>query len=219
MTHADAFGLVSQGVMAAAVLRTATLVVRRNGPREGRPPRGWVFAVVVAACLLLPVPAESVAREMRALWGDPSAVTAILLALYAARPRALPALPRPASLLAFGTLAGAALLGPTFTGSHPWGIDLHAWGFRAWPVLVVTVAWMALAWRRGAPAWVAVAGAALALWGCGFVQSDNAWDALVDPWLVGWAVVMGVGGLLARGGGGVGPGTTKRKALGPSASE
>ena len=53
---------------------------------------------------------------------------------------------------------------------------------------------MALAWRRGAVGWVAVAGAALALWGCGFVQSDNAWDAVVDPWLVGWALVMGVGG-------------------------
>jgi hypothetical protein len=38
---------------------------------------------------------------------------------------------------------------------------------------------------------VAVAGAALILWGTGCVQSDNAWDALVDPGLVAWAAAMG----------------------------
>ncbi|MFZ4466095.1 MAG: hypothetical protein ACOYO7_03435 [Phycisphaerales bacterium] len=191
MNRADAFGLLSQGVIVAAAVRTTVLVGRRNGPREGRAPRPWVFALVVAAVVAVPFAGTTAARELRALWGDPSATSALLLAMLAAWPSALPALPRTGSLLAFACLAGAALLGPTFVG-WPTGIDIHGWGFTAWPVLLATAPWCALAWHLRADAWVAVVGSALVLWGTGCVPSDNAWDALVDPGLVAWAAAMGI---------------------------
>lgn len=192
MNRADAFGLLAQGVIVAAAVRTATLVVRRNAPREGRAPRAWAFLLVVAAVVAIPFAGTTAARELRALWGDPSATSALLLALLAACPRALPALPRAGSLLAFAALAGALLLAPTFLGWQP-GFDVHGRGFGAWPVLLALAPWFALAWHRRADGWVAVAGASLVLWGTGCVQSDNAWDALVDPGLVAWAAAMGLG--------------------------
>jgi hypothetical protein len=190
VNRADAFGLLSQGVIVAAAVRTATLVARRNAPREGRAPRAWVVALVVAAVVAVPVAGTTAARELRALWGDPSATTALLLAMLAACPGALPALPRARSLLAFALLAGAMLLGPTFLGWQP-TVEVHGAGFATWPVLLAIAPWFALAWHRHADGWVAVAGAALILWGTGCVQSDNAWDALVDPGLVAWAAAMG----------------------------
>jgi hypothetical protein len=209
VNRADAFGLLSQGVAVAAAVRTATLVARRDAPRGGRAPRAWVFAAVVAASVAVPLAGTTVARELRALWGDPSATTVVLLALLAAWPRALPALPRAGSLLAFALVAGALLLGPTFTGWHPAGLDVHALGFRAWPVLLAALPWFVVAWHRRAGGWVAVAGAALLLWGTGVVQSDNAWDALVDPALVGWAAWMGIAQLAHRA-------AARRGALRPS---
>lgn len=190
MNRADAFGLLAQGVIVAAAVRTATLVVRRNAPREGRAPRAWLFALVVAAVVAVPFAGTTAARELRALWGDPSATSALLLAMLAACPRALPSLPRAGSLIAFALGAGALLLGPTFLGWQP-AVDVHGRGFAAWPVLLAIAPWFALAWHRRADGWVAVAGAALVLWGTGCVQSDNAWDALVDPGLVAWAAAMG----------------------------
>lgn len=198
MNRADAFGLLAQGVIAAAALRTATLVARRDGPRDGRAPRAWVFAAVVAACVMVPVAGTTAARELRALWGDPSATTVLLLAAFAAGPRALPGLPGAGALLGFAAVAGGALLGPTLTGWHPGGVDVHSWGFRAWPVLLAALPWLVLAWHRRADGWVAVAGASLLLWGLGFVQSDNAWDALVDPGLVAWAAWMGIARIADR---------------------
>lgn len=191
MNRADLFGLLSQGVIVAAVVRTATLVVRRNAPREGQAPRAWVFALVVAAVVAVPFAGTTAARELRALWGDPSATSALLLAMLAACPRALPSLPRAGSLIAFALAAGALLLGPTFLGWQP-ATDVHGLGFAAWPVLLAIAPWFALAWHRRADGWVAVAGAALVLWGTGCVRSDNAWDALVDPGLVAWAAAMGI---------------------------
>jgi hypothetical protein len=190
VNRADAFGLLSQGVIVAAAVRTATLVARRNAPREGRRPRAWIVALVVAAVVAVPVAGTTAARELRALWGDPSATTVLLLAMLAACPRALPALPRTGSLLAFALVAGALLLGPTFLGWQP-AFDVHGAGFAAWPVLLAIAPWFAIAWRRRADGWVAVAGGALILWGTGCVQSDNAWDALIDPGLVAWAAAMG----------------------------
>jgi hypothetical protein len=205
MPAADAFGLLCQGLAVAAVVRTAFDRLRPGAsPAAG----AAVAAAAVAAMLLVPVGGASLAMHLRAVVGDPAAVTAVLLALAAFAPMRLPARPRPATLLGVAGVVAFLLWTPVFLGTFPLGFDARAIGWRPWPILAAVAILALAAWRRRADGWIAVAGLALACWGAGLVESDNLWDALVDPWIVGGCAVVGTGDALAA----------RRRAVRPSPS-
>jgi hypothetical protein len=205
MPAADAFGLLCQGLIAAALARTA---LDRLRPGTSRLAGAVVAAVAVATMLAVPIGGASLAMQLRAVIGDPAAVTATLLALAAFAPGLLPARPRPGTLVGTACALGILLWMPVFVGKYPFGFDAYALGWRPWPLMVAGVALAAVAWRRRADGWIAVAGIALLCWGAGLVESDNLWDALVDPWLVGGCLVVGVADALAA----------RRRAVRPSPS-
>ena len=86
MPAADAFGLLCQGLAVAAVVRTA---FDRLHPGASQTAGAAVAAAAVAAMLLVPVGGASLAMHLRAVVGDPAAVTAVLLALAAFAPTVL----------------------------------------------------------------------------------------------------------------------------------
>ena len=205
MAAADAFGLLCQGLAAAAVARTA---FDRLRPGTSSIAGAAVAAATVAAMLVVRLGDATLAMQLRAVIGDPAAVTAVLLALAAFAPRQLPERPRPATLVGFAGVVTLLLWTPVFLGTFPFGFDARAIGWRPWPILAAMAVLAALAWRRRADGWVAVVGIALLCWGAGLVESDNLWDALVDPWIVGGCAAVGAGDAVAA----------RRRAVRPSPS-
>ena len=205
MPAADAFGLLCQGLAAAAVARTA---FDRLRPGTSSIAGAAVAAAAVAAMLVVRLGDATLAMQLRAVIGDPAAVTAVLLALAAFAPKRLPARPRPATLVGFAGVLTLLLWTPVFLGTFPFGFDARAIGWRPWPILAAMAVLAALAWRRRADGWVAVVGIALLCWGAGLVESDNLWDALVDPWIVGGCAAVGAGDAVAA----------RRRAVRPSPS-
>jgi hypothetical protein len=205
MPAADVLGLMCQGLIAAALARTA---LDRLRPGTGGLAGAVVAAVAVATMLAVPIGGASLAMQLRAVIGDPAAVTATLLALAAFAPGRLPARPRPSTLVGTACALGILLWMPVFVGTYPFGFDAYALGWRPWSFVGVGAILAAVAWRRRADGWIAVAGIALLCWGAGLVESDNLWDALVDPWLVGGCLVVGVADALAA----------RRRAFRPSPS-
>ena len=205
MHAADAFGLLCQGLAAAAVARTA---FDRLRPGTSSIAGAAVAAATVAAMLVVRLGDATLAMQLRAVIGDPAAVTAVLLALAAFAPRRLPARPRPATLVGFAGVVTLLLWTPVFLGTFPFGFDARAIGWRPWPILTIVAVLATAAWRRRADGWVAVVGIALLCWGAGLVESDNLWDALVDPWIVGGCAVVGAGDAIAA----------RRRAVRPSPS-
>lgn len=194
MHAADAFGLLCQGLAAAAIVRTALDRVR---PGTDRWIGAGIAAATVGAMLAVPVAGASPAMHVRAIVGDPAALTATLLALAAFAPGRLPMRPRPGTLVGVACVMGFLFWMPVLAGVSPFGVDAYALGWRPWPLLAAVAVLAALAWRRRADGWIAVVGIALLCWGAGFVESDNLWDALVDPWLVGGCAVVGIGDAIA----------------------
>lgn len=205
MHASDAFGLLCQSMAAAAVVRTA---VDRLRPGIDQLAAAGVAAATVVAVLAVPLGGASIAMHLRAIIGDPAAVTAVLLALAAFAPGRLPNRPRPGTLVGTACALGILLWTPVFAGTHPFGIDAYALGWRPWPIIATVAVLAVLAWRRRADGWVAVVGVALLCWGAGLVESDNLWDALVDPWIVGGCAVVGTGDAIAA----------RRRAVTPSPS-
>ena len=205
MPAADVLGLMCQGLIAAALARTA---LDRLRPGTGGLAGAVVAAVAVATMLAVPIGGASLAMQLRAVIGDPAAVTATLLALAAFAPGRLPARPRPGTLVGTACALGILLWMPVFVGTYPFGFDAYALGWRPWSFVGVGAILAAVAWRRRADGWIAVAGIALLCWGAGLVESDNLWDALVDPWIVGGCLAVGVADALAA----------RRRAVRPSPS-
>ena len=202
MTGSDLLGLASQGVLvggATALLAGLLMRARAAGgtPAVRRPVPWWIPAAAALATVAIPFGGDGLtaSAHLRGLWGDPSVISTLLVALAAFRPRWLPRAPRPAVLTAFAVGIGAPFLLGTFAGLRPLGIDLHALGWTAWPVIIGAAAVAAMAWRGRHGAWIAIIGLALAAWGAGWVESDNVWDALVDPGLIAVATVGAVVGL------------------------
>ena len=205
MQAADAFGLLCQGLAAAAVARTA---FDRLRPGTSSIAGAAVAAAAVAAMLVVRLGDATLAMQLRAVIGDPAAVTAVLLALAAFAPRQLPERPRPATLVGVAGMIALLLWTPVFLGTFPLGFDARAIGWRPWPILAVVAILAIAAWHRRADGWIAIFGMALLCWGAGLVESDNLWDALVDPWIVGGCAVVGAGDAIAA----------RRRAVRPSPS-
>lgn len=184
MTLSDAFGLFSQGILAASLLLAlgSRLFRPRLGP--GTLPAAVAWGGIVVLALVVPAGGLPLAARLRGLLGDPSVVSVVLLVLALLRPGALPPAPAPRAAAALSVTAAALLYLPLVTGWLPPGLDAHALGWRPVPLLAVLGVLGVLAWIRGESRWLAVLSIALLAWGFGCVESGNLLDALVDPGLL-----------------------------------
>lgn len=181
-----AFGLAAQGVLVAAAIAVALAALGRRS----RTPRALITIVAVASALLPSGPTRSLAENLRGIWGDPSVVTVLVLLAWLLVPRLVPVRPRGAvAVLGLAAVAGLLYL-PVF-GVAGTANGLYRLGWNStW--LIVGVATLGLAaWLRGHGGWTTILALALATWSIGLHESDNLWDSLVDPGLLGFLVVTG----------------------------
>jgi hypothetical protein len=171
-----AFGLAAQGVLVAAAVAVAMAAL---GRRPGAP-RPAIAIIAVASALLPWGPTRSLAESLRGIWGDPSVVTVLVLLAWLLVPRLVPARPRgTAAVLGLAVLAGLLYL-PVFgvPGSEN---GLYRLGWNS--------TWLVAGVASGG--WTTILALALAAWSIGLHESDNLWDSLVDPGLLGFVVVTG----------------------------
>lgn len=181
MRASDAFGLLAQGVLAATALVAVAAGLSRGRIRAGTVGTVLAWCALASATCVVAVGGLSAASHLRGIVGDPSVTSVLLLALAVVRPGWLPHAPGPRTAAVLAALLGAFLYLPLVAGAPPFGFDLHATGWTPAVPLACLGAWMALAWIRGSGRWVALLAAALLAWGAGVVESDNVFDALVDP--------------------------------------
>jgi hypothetical protein len=182
------FGLLSQGVLLAAGV---AVVIKADGRRAGWPFRWTLVGIAAALCALPGQPMRSIAEGMRGVWGDPSVVTILTLLAWLLAPRLVPARPRGAVAIASLAMLAALLYLPVFgVPGTANGLYRLGWG-SSWLVFGVAAAGL-VAWWRGHGGWTTVLALALAAWAIGLHESDNLWDSLVDPGLLGFVLVTGV---------------------------
>lgn len=181
-----AFGLAAQGVLVAAAIAVALAAL---GRRSGTP-RALITIVAVALALLPSGPTRSLAENLRGIWGDPSVVTVLVLLAWLLVPRLVPVRPRgTVAVLGLAALVGLLYL-PVF-GVPGTANGLYRLGWSStWMILGVASVGL-VAWRRGHGGWTTILAFALAAWSIGLHESDNLWDSLVDPGLLGFLVVTG----------------------------
>jgi len=183
-----AYGLAAQGVLLAAL---ALIAWEALGRRPGFPARLPVVMAAVVAATIPSWPLRDLAERMRGLWGDPSVVTTVVLLAWLLVPRLVPQRPRGGRALAALALLAAFLYLPVFgVPGTANGLYRLGWG-SVW--LVVGVAAVGVvAWRTGHGGWTTALALALAAWSIGLHESDNLWDSLVDPGLLGFLLVTGL---------------------------
>ena len=208
MTLELTYGLVAQGLVAAAAVRLLLeLVLRReSGPRETQVrthesprapteprggqtselPRGIAWAAMAGPlALLVPVGGCTIAEHMRGIWGDPSVVTCALLAIFIARPGRLPARPSRPMCIGLTALVTLPLYAPIFGLPLPLP-DLYALGWPAHALLLVIAAAGAIAWmrERWSGTWATIIAIALVAYSIRAMESSNLIDYLADPGLL-----------------------------------
>lgn len=195
-----AYGLVAQGLIAAAVVRVlcellmrphrsgATLDAAGADPTGSSRdlPRGVAWAVVaVPLVLLLPMGQCTVAERMRGIWGDPSVTTCALLALFVARPARLPRRPSRALSLGLTLLVTIPLYGPILGAGLPVP-DLYAIGWSPYALLIViaAAAWLLHVSARWCSTWALIMTLGLLMYAIRAMESSNLLDYLIDPGLL-----------------------------------
>lgn len=182
-----AFGLAAQGVLVAAA---TVVVLAAIGRRAGWTARAAIATVAVSASLLPSGPTRSLAENLRGIWGDPSVVTVLVLLAWLLVPRLVPVRPRgTVAVLGLAALAGLLYL-PVF-GVPGTANGLYRIGWNSTWLVVGVAAVGLVAWLRGHGGWTTILALALAAWSIGLHESDNLWDSLVDPGLLGFLVVTG----------------------------
>jgi hypothetical protein len=182
-----AYGLAAQGVLLAAL---ASVALAARGRRPGLAVRVSLAIAIVVAAMIPSWPSRDLAEWMRGLWGDPSVVTVLVLLGWLLVPRLVPARPRGRAALV-GLAALAFLLYLPVFGVPGTANGLYRLGWSStWMILGVASVGL-VAWRRGHGGWTTILAFALAAWSIGLHESDNLWDSLVDPGLLGFLVVTG----------------------------
>lgn len=189
-----AYGLAAQGVLLAAAV---TVGLHASGRRPGFAVRAMLLVAIVAATVPASWPSRDLAERMRGLWGDPSVVTTAVLLAWLLVPRRVPSRPRGTLALAGLGLLAALLYLPVF-GVPGTANGLYRLGWASTWLVAGVAALGVVAWRNGHGGWTTALALALAAWSIGLHESDNLWDSLVDPGLLGFLLVTGVLDRLSR---------------------
>ncbi len=189
-----AYGLAAQGVLLAAAV---TVGLYASGRRPGFLARATLLVAILAAVTPASWPSRELAERMRGIWGDPSVVTAVALLAWILVPRLAPSRPRGGRALALLAALAALLYLPVF-GVPGTANGLYRLGWASSWLVAGVAAVGAIAWWRGHGRWTTVLAVALAARSIGLHESDNLWDSLVDPGLLGFLLVTGVLDRLSR---------------------
>ena len=154
--------------------------------------RGWALrlALLIALAVLLVIPFSGTrpVEALRALTGDLS-ITTLMLLIAASRCRIcnLPSPPRSQTRnLLLLVVVAAVFLYPAGLGIGQW--DPYRLGYGSTlPLLVALVVPVALLLRQYLIA--TIVAAALLAYGLRLLESENLWDYLLDPWLTVYAVI------------------------------
>lgn len=152
----------------------------------GNVPR-WIHFLVALALALIP---GSAAFYLTALLGQPSVTTLVLVGLFLYR-QSTQHYPMPAQHrleLCLIVVSLALVLYPNALGLFAW--DLYALGYTpvALSSLLCVLVTVAIACRRDVPA--AIMTIAFVIYAAALFESDNLWDYLVDPLLVGYSLAI-----------------------------
>ena len=123
------------------------------------------------------------AAYVRGITGDLSVVTMALLwySFFMGKKLLLPV------QFKFALLIIALVLYPLALGLSM--LDPYAWGYSSWIFLAIVVFFAFVAWWRRWNCLVYAIALALCAWALQWHESTNLWDYLLDPFLVGWALV------------------------------
>lgn len=191
MTLDATYGLVSQCLIAAG----AICLVRDLASPSRR--RSLVTDLVLPSLIvaLVPIGGIPIAAHLRGLWGDPSVITAVLLATLLISPSRLPCRPPRAITGILVVFYFLPLYLPLFLGWGRVGVDLYSLGWRPWGLLSLVVAAAFVGWRLLDLRWIRLVAFALLGYGIGLLESTNLFDYLVDP---GLAIGLVVATLVTR---------------------
>lgn len=183
-----AYGLAAQGLLLAAA---ALVLLAAIGRRPGLVARVSIATVAAVGATIPSWPSRDLVEAMRGIWGDPSVVTTVLLLAWILVPRLAPNRPLGLeSLFGLGLLACLLYLPVFGVPGTANGVYRLGWG-STWLMLGVATLGIA-AWLRGHGRWTTILAVALAAWSIGLHESDNLWDSLVDPGLLGFLIVAGL---------------------------
>jgi hypothetical protein len=180
-------------LLAAALLPTILLDLALRRLMPGRLSPGWraVVLLVFLVVLLVPWPQLSAAQNIRGLTGDLSVGTLVMMAFYLLRnwlPDAFRRFDHELAFLAAGLVLTAAFFYPMSLG---WGMtDPYAHGF--YPTVLSALLLTVFCWAVLGRWYLSAALIALVFAGYAFdlLESNNLWDYLFDPALVGAALVV-----------------------------
>lgn len=161
-------------VMALGLLRQRALRVR------------WVVSASVLVLALLPWP-YGLAHWLLGYVAGFSCSSGLLALAMGVALLGGPALPMRQWRIVFGVVVLTALwFYPMSLGITPW--DPYGAGFGSrWLVAGLLLAGL-VAWWLDAWLLVVLLVAGQVAWRLGLLSSDNLWDYLLDPWLLGWAL-------------------------------
>lgn len=181
MPLASIVGLSGMVLLASAL--ACRTVCRRLTDRRARA----AVLIGMAALVLAPFGGLSVAGYLRGVIGDLSITTmALLLGVSVAGLGARPWLAaREHTALAAAALIAGAGLYPLALGAG--AIDPYAWGYGSYGLAGVLLAGGLLAWYARMYGLLALLLVAIGAYLARLLESDNLWDYLIDPLLVGYA--------------------------------
>ncbi len=181
MPLASIVGLVGMALLASAL--TCRTVCRRLTDHCARA----AVLIATAALVLAPLGELSVAGYLRGVVGDLSITTMLLL--LGVSVTGLGARPwlaaRERMVLAAAVLFAGVGLYPLALGAGP--IDPYAWGYGSYGLAGVLLAGGLLAWYARMHGLLALLLVAIGAYLARLLESDNLWDYLIDPLLVGYA--------------------------------
>lgn len=180
---------LSWGILLAAGVVLAT---RRVAPLQGIQRHASVSLAVLAIGLMWLPAAWSPAFWLAGGFQAPSLLTSVLASMFVLSKlvgtvdlRFRPQWPHSATISATGLALGLSTFG--FTGT-----DLYALGMKPWLAAGLATGFVAIWWLAGtrSAAWSLAPGLAAIIYGMTRLPTGNAWDALIDPFLVAFSLVM-----------------------------
>jgi hypothetical protein len=189
MSFTDLTGLASSTV---ALIAVALLL---PGAARLQPVYRGMFIIIVAAAALIPYAGLPIAAYMRAVIGDLSITTLVLLGWVILRKMSDGRLPADRQTLPLYTLIALAALGlyPLALGMGL--VDPYRLGYgNPWLLGILLAIALLACWLRWTLLALCIALAVLA-WVMGWYESNNIWDYFLDPLLA----VCAIGALIRRG--------------------
>lgn len=191
LNFTDLTGLIGS----ASIIASAALLL--PSVKQLAKPRLAMLLGAIFVYAMLPINGLSLAAYLRGGIGDVSITTLLLLCSVLAKPwLSYVTLDNKNRFALFGLIAIAALaLYPMALGISAYDPYRLGYGNEAFVATVLLIALAAWYWKIY---WVTLCIACATLaWAMGWYESTNLWDYLIDPFVAGYAIYVGLASLVA----------------------